>query len=79
MTHLLLEKLKAAPGGGRIVNLTANAYKLGELDTSDLQFEQREYKAGDAYSRSKLAVMLFTYELARRLQGKYCSEFLITL
>lgn len=71
LTHLLLDKLKSSPTGGRIINVTASAYKLGELaeHLDDLQFERREYKNGDAYVQSKLAVMLFTRKLAKYLEG----------
>ena len=68
MTHLLLEKLKAAPSA-RIINVSAVAYQLAELDLDDLQFDAREYKPGDAYSQSKLAVMLFTRKLSKQLDG----------
>lgn len=77
LTHLLLDQLKAAPGG-RVVNLTANAYQLGVLNLDDLIFEQRPYKPGEAYSQSKLAVMLFTHELAKHLQSKYCQKVTVS-
>jgi len=67
LTHLLLEKLKSSPSGGRVVNVMANAYRLGEIVLDDLQFEQREYKPGEAYAQSKLAVLLSTRKLARHL------------
>jgi len=69
LTHLLLNKLKAAPSGGRIVSVTANAYRLGEIVLDDLQFERRECKPGEAYAQSKLAVLLFTRKLSRHLQS----------
>lgn len=70
LTHLLLNKLKASPSS-RIINVSAAAYQLGELSDhlDDLQFERREYKTGDAYSQSKLAIMLFTHYLAKHLEG----------
>jgi len=66
-----LDKLKASPTGGRILNVSAAAYQLGELaeHLDDLQFERREYKNGDAYIQSKLAIMLFTRKLAKHLEG----------
>jgi NAD(P)-dependent dehydrogenase (short-subunit alcohol dehydrogenase family) len=69
LTTLLLDKLKAAPNGARVVNVTAHAYRLGEVDLGDLQFERRAYRPGDAYSQSKLAVMLFTLHLSKILEG----------
>lgn len=69
LTHLLLDKLKAGESS-RIVNLSANAYQLGELDMDDLMFERREYKPSLAYAQSKLAVMLFSHQLAKHLQGR---------
>jgi len=69
LTHLLLDKLKASPSGGRVVNVMANAYRLGEVMLDDLQFEQREYKPGEAYAQSKLAVLLFTRKLCRHLES----------
>ena len=71
LTHLLLEKLKAAPNGSRVVNLMANVYRLGEIVLDDIQFEQREYKPGEAYAQSKLAVLLFTRKLSRHLKGMF--------
>jgi len=70
-----LEKLKAAPSGGRIVNVMANAYRLGEISLDDLQFEQREYKPGEAYAQSKLAVLLFTRKLSRQLERMYSFSY----
>lgn len=52
----------------RVVNLSSNAHTAGKIDFDDLQFE-RGYDRLSAYSRSKLAGLLFTYELARRLKG----------
>ncbi len=65
LTNLLLEMLKkSAPS--RIVNVASKAQK--EIDFEDLQNE-RGYSMRTAYGRSKLANILFTYELARRLEG----------
>lgn len=67
LTNLLLPKLKAAPAG-RIVNVASAAHRGAELDFDDLQCERR-YSGWKAYQRSKLANLLFTYELASRLDG----------
>ena len=69
LTNLLLERLKAAPGGARIVNVASVAHKRGHIDFNDLQFEKKPYRWLHAYSQSKLANILFTRELARRLAG----------
>lgn len=67
LTHLLLDLLKtSAPA--RIVNLSTINHFDVSLDLDDLQSEQI-YEPKVVHVRSKLAVILFTYELARRLQG----------
>jgi NAD(P)-dependent dehydrogenase (short-subunit alcohol dehydrogenase family) len=67
LTNLLLPQLKAgAPS--RIINVSSGAHTHAGIDFNDLQAE-RAYDPKDVYSRSKLANVLFTYELARRLQG----------
>ena len=67
LTHLLLDLLKkSAPS--RIVNVSSSAHSGGTIHFGDLQGEQR-YGGFGAYGQSKLAQILFTQELARRLQG----------
>jgi NAD(P)-dependent dehydrogenase (short-subunit alcohol dehydrogenase family) len=67
LTNLLLPVLKrSAPS--RIVNVSSVAHYGGDIDFDDLQME-RGYGVMRAYSRSKLALVLFTHELARRLSG----------
>ena len=65
LTNLLLPTLRATPDA-RIVNVASRAHKGVELQFDDLQ-NQRRYVGWLAYKRSKLANLLFTYELARRL------------
>ncbi len=65
LTNLLLPTLRATPDA-RIVNVASRAHKGVELQFDDLQ-HQRRYVGWLAYKRSKLANLLFTYELARRL------------
>jgi retinol dehydrogenase 12 len=67
LTNLLLDHLKASPAA-RIVNVSSEAHRGARLDFGDLQGE-RNYRGYRAYARSKLANVLFTYELARRLEG----------
>jgi NAD(P)-dependent dehydrogenase (short-subunit alcohol dehydrogenase family) len=67
LTELLLDRLKAS-ASARIVTVSSNAQSLGKIDFEDLQGERR-YSGQDAYNQSKLASVMFTYELARRLTG----------
>jgi NAD(P)-dependent dehydrogenase (short-subunit alcohol dehydrogenase family) len=67
LTNLLLDLLKASPLA-RIVNVSSEAHRGAQLDFADLQGEH-SYRGYRAYARSKLANILFTYELARRLEG----------
>jgi NAD(P)-dependent dehydrogenase (short-subunit alcohol dehydrogenase family) len=67
LTHFLRERLMAA-APARFVNTSSEAHRRARLDFSDLQSE-RGYRGFGAYSRSKLANILFTRELARRLKG----------
>jgi NAD(P)-dependent dehydrogenase (short-subunit alcohol dehydrogenase family) len=65
LTNLLLDRLMdGAPS--RVVNVSSGAHQGGRLDFSDLQSERR-YDPVRVYGRTKLANVLFTYELARRL------------
>ncbi len=67
LTSLILPQLKAgAPS--RVINVSSGAHSNANVDFDDLQAE-RGYDAKQVYSRSKLANILFTYELARRLRG----------
>lgn len=67
LANLLLDTLKtSAPA--RIVNVSSYGHKAGRMNFDDLQFRQR-YDGMQAYRQSKLANILFTYELARRLAG----------
>ena len=67
VTNLLLDVLKKS-SPSRIVNVSSTAHKYGKLDIGGW-VAGRDYSAFGAYSNSKLANVLFTYELARRLQG----------
>ena len=67
LTNLLAERI-ASTAGARIVSIASDAHKLSrEIDFDDLQCERR-YKWMDVYGRSKGANLLFTRELARRLE-----------
>ncbi len=68
LTNLLLERLKAcAPA--RIVNVASRAHYRGYINFDDIGFKQHYDGFLKAYSQSKLANVLFTKELARRLEG----------
>ncbi|MEI9997183.1 MAG: SDR family oxidoreductase [Rhizomicrobium sp.] len=67
VTNILLPNLKATPGA-RIVSTASDAHKAGKLDFDDLQLE-KGFGVGRAYGTSKLCNILFTRELAKRLDG----------
>lgn len=67
LTNLLLDLIKkSAPA--RIINVSSGAHKVGKLNFSDLSLD-KGYNIIKGYSRSKLANILFTYELAKKLEG----------
>jgi NAD(P)-dependent dehydrogenase (short-subunit alcohol dehydrogenase family) len=66
LTNLLLDELFKSQSA-RIINVSSNAHEHARLDIDDLNFE-RFYFGFWAYGRSKLANILFTYELACRLK-----------
>ena len=67
LTNLLLDVLKSgAPS--RIINVSSAAHMGAEIDLEDIQ-SPRRYRGLQAYGQSKLANLMFTYELARRLEG----------
>jgi NAD(P)-dependent dehydrogenase (short-subunit alcohol dehydrogenase family) len=69
LTGLLMELLLNTDGS-RIVNVSSGAHKRGEMDFNNLQFDNGvDYSPTKAYGRSKLANMLFTYELQRRFEA----------
>jgi NAD(P)-dependent dehydrogenase (short-subunit alcohol dehydrogenase family) len=65
LTNLLLDRLRAS-GSARIINLTASL--AGQLDFDDLQSE-RQFNSIKTYNATRAANLLFTYELARRLEN----------
>ncbi|MGW4070430.1 oxidoreductase [Nocardia grenadensis] len=62
LTGLLLGKI-----GERVVTLSSGAHVAGAIDLEDLNWERRPYKRWSAYGQSKLANLLFAFELQRRL------------
>ena len=67
LTNLLLDRLKAS-APARVVTVSSGAHATGRIDFEDLLGE-RTYSGQKAYNQSKLADVMFTYELARRLEG----------
>ena len=67
LTNLLLDRLKEAPSA-RIINVSSSAHKRGKINFDDLNFTHN-YSAFGAYAQSKLANVLFTRSLAKRLEG----------
>ena len=66
-TERLMNPLKAAPAA-RIVNVSSDAHRGSRIHFDDLEYSQK-YSTFGAYGQSKLANVMFTYELARRLTG----------
>ncbi|HJN58305.1 MAG TPA: SDR family oxidoreductase [Nitrososphaerales archaeon] len=67
LTDLLLDTIKvSAPS--RIINVSSDAHKGAKINFDDIQ-GKKKYGAMRAYGQSKLANILFTYELARKLEG----------
>jgi NAD(P)-dependent dehydrogenase (short-subunit alcohol dehydrogenase family) len=66
-TGLLMPSLLAGPGS-RVVTVSSNGHRVGRMNFADLQSSQH-YQKFAAYGRSKLANLMFTYELERRLKA----------
>jgi NAD(P)-dependent dehydrogenase (short-subunit alcohol dehydrogenase family) len=66
LTRLLLPALASGDGGGRVVNVSSSAQARGRIKLDDLSLE-RGYGRLRAYDQSKLALIVFTAELARRI------------
>jgi NAD(P)-dependent dehydrogenase (short-subunit alcohol dehydrogenase family) len=64
LTNLLLERI-----AGRVVTVSSNGHRMGTIDFDDLNWERKRYSAWRAYGQSKLANLLFTAELQRRLSA----------
>ncbi|RUT32614.1 SDR family oxidoreductase [Arsenicitalea aurantiaca] len=67
LTGLILDRIRSA-APARIINLSSNAHLAGKMHFDDLQAERR-YSTFGVYGNTKLANLLFTFELARRLSG----------
>jgi len=62
LTNLLLDRVT-----GRVVTVSSTGHRMGRIDFEDLNWERKRYSAWRAYGQSKLANLLFTAELQRRL------------
>lgn len=67
LTNLLIEKIKAS-APARIISVSSVGHKT-EIDFDDIEFKTRDYSSGNAYTQSKLANIMFTFDLARQLEG----------
>jgi NAD(P)-dependent dehydrogenase (short-subunit alcohol dehydrogenase family) len=65
LTGLVLPLLLAAPAEARVVTMSSQAHRVGRIDFDDLNAERR-YRRWPAYAQSKLANLLFAFELQRR-------------
>jgi retinol dehydrogenase-14 len=69
LTNLLLDRLKrSAPS--RVITVSSEAQRWGDMDFDDLQSTQK-YRGFPVYGKTKLANIMFTYELAERLKGSF--------
>ncbi|MCU1646378.1 MAG: Protochlorophyllide reductase [Nocardia sp.] len=69
LTGLLLDKVR-----DRIVTLSSGMHTMGKIDLEDLNWERRRYQRWPAYGQSKLANLMFAYELQRRLTAAGSSK-----
>ena len=67
LTGLLLDMVKKTPNS-RVINVSSSAHAWGKMDFDNLQFENGGYTPMKSYGRSKLANLLFTYELQRKFE-----------
>ena len=67
LTHELLPTLKKG-AASRIINISSGLHRNGEINLDDIQ-SGKKYNGMKAYSNAKLVLMMFTYELSRRLEG----------
>ena len=71
LTGLLFGRLLET-GSARVVNVASQAHRMGKINFADLMGEKR-YEKWSAYGQSKLANLLFTFELQRRIEKKWPS------
>ncbi|MFX1252918.1 MAG: oxidoreductase [Promethearchaeota archaeon] len=78
LTGLLLDLLVRTTQA-RVVTVSSWGHNFGEIDFDDLNPEERNYDRGKAYAQSKLANILFTYELQRRFEGAGVDTIAVTV
>ncbi len=78
LTGLLLDRLLGTPGS-RIVTVSSSAHRRGKIGMDDLHFQKRRYRPAAAYGQSKLANLMFTYELQRRLTAASAHTIAVAL
>jgi NAD(P)-dependent dehydrogenase (short-subunit alcohol dehydrogenase family) len=76
LTRLLTPQLEAA-GGARIVNLSSDGHRLGDIDLDDPNWHRRDYDKFRAYGAAKTANVLHAVELDRRLRGAGIRAFAV--
>ncbi|MCB9301900.1 MAG: SDR family NAD(P)-dependent oxidoreductase [Lewinellaceae bacterium] len=77
LTGQLIGLIKSTPNS-RVVNVSSNAHKSGKMDFDNLLFENgKDYTPMRSYGRSKLANLLFTYELQRRFQANHINSIAV--
>jgi NAD(P)-dependent dehydrogenase (short-subunit alcohol dehydrogenase family) len=76
LTNLLIDALMKSPAA-RVVNVSSGSHYSVHLDFNDLQLA-KFYNPMQAYGRSKLANILFSYELARRMEGTHITSNALT-
>jgi len=77
LTGKLIDLIKETPKA-RVINISSNAHLRGEIDFDNLMFENgKAYSPNRAYGRSKLANLLFTYELQRRFETHYVNAIAV--
>uniref|UniRef100_W5MPS1 Zgc:153441 n=2 Tax=Lepisosteus oculatus TaxID=7918 RepID=W5MPS1_LEPOC len=74
LTNQLLGKLKSS-APSRVVNVSSIAHKGGQIHFDDIFFDKTPYSSLVSYRQSKLAVLLFSRELARRMQGSGVTSY----
>jgi NAD(P)-dependent dehydrogenase (short-subunit alcohol dehydrogenase family) len=72
LTGLLLDRIR-----DRVVTMSSSFHWFGRIDLDDLNWERRRYRRWAAYEQSKLANLLFAYELSRRLSGSGIGSYAV--
>jgi NAD(P)-dependent dehydrogenase (short-subunit alcohol dehydrogenase family) len=75
LTNLLLDRLAEAPNEGRVVNTVSKFYRFGRLDLDDVDGTRRRYSSQRANQAAKLATVIFTMELSRRMTSVAACAF----